>query len=490
MKRLLKLAGLVTAGVGTLLAVALLHTLFLPVPASLAAERAPQRLEFDEQAAVQRFAGAVRLVTVSTSEGPPTDQQLGAFHEYLAQQFPLLHAKLQREVVGHGALLFTWPGTDATIKPIILMAHQDTVPVDPQTRARWHRDPWSGEVADGVVWGRGALDDKGSLLSILEATEHLVEQGFTPKRTIYLAFGSDEEAGGKQGAEAIVALLEQRHVQAQLVLDEGGALTRDLLPGVPGDVALVGISEKGYVSVNLTVQSAGGHSSQPPPQSAIGIMSEALVRLEKQQMPARLTTITGNMLDAVASQMPFGKRLAVSNRWLFGPLLLRSLEAAPSANAMVRTTTAETTFNAGVKDNVLPTVANATVNFRILPGDSVAAVLDHVRRVVNDERVSIAPGEQRHEPSPVSPIDGEGYKALQRTIGEVIPNVRVAPYLVVAATDSSHYVPVSAEQLRFVPYRLTPQTVGRFHGIDEGMPVSDYLDCVQFVARFIRNTSS
>ncbi|WP_157971418.1 M20 family peptidase [Dyella sp. C9] len=489
MKKVLGAVGVLLLAVGVVAAIVLVRTWSTPPLATAAPTGSYTPLKLDEGEVVQRFAGAVKLSTVSTGEAPPSTQDLDALHAYLAGQFPRVHRELQLEQVGHGALLFTWKGSDASLPPIILMAHQDTVPVDPDTRARWTRDPWSGDVQDGVVWGRGALDDKASLVSILEAGEQLLQQGFKPRRTIYFAFGSDEERGGAQGAMAIVELLKQRGVHAQLVLDEGGAYTNGLMPGVSGDLAMVGIAEKGYVSVRLSVQAAGGHSSQPPPQSAIGILSQALVRLEAQQMPARLAPTATAMFDALAPMLPFPARMAVRNRWLLGPMLISQLSKTPSGNAMVRTTTAETTFNAGVKDNVLPTVAVATVNFRILPGDSVADVLEHVRKTVADPRVTIAPGDEQADASPTSPVDGEGLRLVRETIQQTSPGVPVVPYLVTAATDAAHYVPVSTEQLRFVPYHLTPTTIERFHGINEGIPVSDYLNCVQFAAQFMRNAA-
>lgn len=489
MKKRFLIAGSAVLLAGVVVGVVLWRTWSTPGLASSGPATGYAPLKLDEADVVQRFAGAVKLHTVSTGEAPPSAEDLDAFHAYLAQQFPRVHHELQVEQVGHGALLFTWKGQDAAAAPIVLMAHQDTVPVDADTRSRWSRDPWSGEVADGVVWGRGALDDKASLVSILEAAEQLLQQGFQPKRTLYFAFGSDEERGGEQGAVAIVALLKQRGIHAQLVLDEGGAYTNGLMPGVAGDLAMVGIAEKGYVSVTLSVQANGGHSSQPPPQSAIGILSQALVRLEAKQMPARLAPTATAMFDALAPLLPFPARMAVRNRWLLGGVLIGQLSKTPSGNAMVRTTTAETTFNAGVKDNVLPTVAKATVNFRILPGDSVASVLEHVRNVIADPRVTVTPGGEQNEPSPTSPVNGEGLQLVRKTIGQVSPGVPVVPYLVTAATDASHYVPVSAEQLRFVPYHLTPTTIERFHGINEGIPVIDYLNCVQFAAQFMRNAA-
>jgi carboxypeptidase PM20D1 len=489
MKQVLRVSGALLLVVMVVVAVVLVRTWSTPPLTSSETVETYAPLKLDEASVLQRFVGAVKLSTVSTADAAASMQDLDALHAYLAQQFPRVHHDLQVEQVGHDALLFTWNGTNPSAPPIILMAHQDTVPVDPDTRARWSRDPWSGDVADGVVWGRGALDDKASLVSILEAAEQLLQQGFQPKRTIYFAFGSDEERGGAQGATAIVNLLKQRGVHAQLVLDEGGAYTNGLMPGVAGDLAMVGIAEKGYVSVHLSVQAAGGHSSQPPPQSAIGILSQALVRLEARQMPARLAPTATAMFDALAPMLPFPARMAVRNGWLLSSILISQLSKTPSGNALVRTTTAETIFNAGVKDNVLPTIATATINFRILPGDSVADVLDHVHTVIADPRVVMTAGTEQSEPSPTSPLNGEGLRILRKTIQQMSPGVPVVPYLVTAATDASHYVSVSTEQLRFIPYHLTPVTIERFHGINEGIPVSDYLNCVQFAALFIRNTA-
>lgn len=444
----------------------------------------------DSDAALKRFAGAVRLHTVSTAQGPPSAADYQAFHDYLEQQFPLVHQHLKRDVLDGGALLYTWQGSNATKRPMILLAHQDTVPIEPGTEDKWTREPFSGEIADGMVWGRGSLDDKASLVSILEAAELELGQGFTPTRTIYFAFGSDEERGGKQGADSLVALLKQRKISAQFVLDEGGMVTRGLLAEVPGDLALIGIAEKGYLSVNLVVKGTGGHSSSPPPESAIGILSRAMGKLELSQMPTKLTPPVEGMFDAITPLVPFSTRIVLRNRWLLSPLLIGSLAKSPTTNGMVRTTTAETMFNAGVKDNVLPTEARATINFRLLPGDSVDAVLEHMRSVIADPRVTLEPDlAWAREASPVSPTDGEGYRLVRATISDVIPGVPMAPYLLPAATDSSHYRDVSAETLRFVPYTFTPQSMQRFHGINEAISIDDYLRCVKFAVRLFENAA-
>lgn len=476
---------------GVVLLAVLFYRAWTTPAIDLPAARAFAPLPIDQDAALRRFAGAVRLRTVSTADAAPSADDLRAFHDYLEQQFPLVHQRLQREILDGGGLLYTWSGKNSAQAPILLMAHQDTVPIEPGTESKWTHDPFSGEIAGGMVWGRGALDDKASLVSIFEAAEILLARGFAPERTIYFAFGSDEERGGKQGAGEIVALLKKRRVHAQFVLDEGGAVTRDLLAGVKGDIALIGVAEKGYLSVNLVVTGAGGHSSAPPKETAIGILSRAMSRLETNPMPTKLTPPVDAMFDTIAPLVPFTNRLVLRNRWLLASLLVATLQKSPTSAGMVRTTTAETMFHAGIKDNVLPTEARATVNFRLLPGDTVESVLAHMREVIGDGRVALQPDtEWAREASPVSPLDGAGLRAVRATIGDVLPGVPATPYLVTAATDASYYREVSDEQLRFVPYTFTAESIRRFHGIDEAIPVDDYLRCVRFAARLIENAAS
>jgi carboxypeptidase PM20D1 len=366
----------------------------------------------------------------------------------------------------------------------------DVVPVDGTSLSKWKHLPFSGEIADGYVWGRGASDDKAAVLSILEAADALAASGFKPKRTLIFAFGDDEENDGN-GAEALAELLKSRGVHPELVMDEGGFVARGLVPGVKGDVALVSIAEKGIASVQLQVDSPGGHSSRPPAKTAIGVLSRALARLEQQQLPASISPVLGQMLDAIAPSMSFGNRMVVANRWLFGPLLVRSLQGSPSGNALVRTTTALTMMNAGVKDNVLPTQATAVVNFRILPGDTVQAVLDHVRNVVNDGdvRVTLYPT-TAGEPSPISPTDGDGFRLLQRTVNAYFPDVPVAPNLLVARTDSVHYYQITPNVYRFFPAVRDETDIEAVHGINERMSTAAYLHAVQFMAAMMQGSQS
>jgi carboxypeptidase PM20D1 len=437
----------------------------LPVPAVPIPEGAPNRL-----------AGSLRIPTISSEDPAVFDPRaFSTLHEYLQTAFPRVHAQLRRETVGTYSLLYTWPGSDASLNPILLIGHLDVVPVEPGTREQWQQDPFGGRIADGFVWGRGAIDNKSAVLGTLEAVEMLLAEGFRPVRTVYLAYGHDEEVGGAAGARQIAALLKARGIELEMVLDEGGVIGEGILPGITDPVALVGIAEKGFVTIELSTRVAGGHSSLPPRQSAVGILSAAVARLEKNPMAARLEGPTHQLFDRIGPNFPAIQRAIFANLWLTAPLVVRTLEASPATNAMVRTTTAPTIFQAGTKDNVLPSHARAVINFRILPGDTVATVMQHVRRAVDDDRVEVKTvGRFSAEPSPVSSTDSESFRTLERTIRSVVPNAIVAPYLVVVVTDARYYSGLSRNVFRFLPLRLTQQDLERMHGTDERIRIHDY----------------
>lgn len=451
---------------------------------------AAQLIAVDADAAAQRLAGALRIPTVTHSARADVDwSQWPKLHGYLATAFPRVHAQLARETVAQHSLLFRWDGTDAAAAPILLLAHEDVVPVEPGTEGSWEHPPFAGEIADGYIWGRGALDDKSGVLGQLEAVELLLAEGFKPRRTIYLAFGHDEEIGGEQGARAIAALLAQRGVHCEFSLDEGGTVTEGIVGGVDRPVASIMTAEKGYLSLKLTAHDGGGHSSRPPPISAIGRVARAVARLQDQPLPAQLQPPVTEMLDRLAPAMAFGLRLAVTNRWLFGALVERKMTSNATTSALVRTTTAPTIFHAGMKDNVLPVEAEATVNFRILPGDSIASVTEQVARIVDDADIELTPYDFASEPSTISASDTPAYAALARAAQSVFPDAVVAPGLVIGATDSRHYSAVRDYRYNFLPVTLTAPDLNRVHGANERIGVTDYVRAVQFYAQALRETA-
>jgi carboxypeptidase PM20D1 len=447
-------------------------------------------LDLDARALADRLGGALRYRTISHQRPEDRDDaSFAALRGYLERTYPRAHDALSRELVSGQTLLYTWKGTDPSLEPALLLAHLDVVPVEPGTESAWENPPFSGAVTGGYVWGRGALDDKVNVIGMLEAVEHLIAEGFRPRRTVLFAFGHDEELGGPEGAEAVAALLGERGMRLAFVLDEGGAMVEGTIPGVPGPAAIVGVAEKGYVSVELVVEAGGGHSSTPPPESSIGILAEAVRRLERNPMPARIVPTVRAMFEAIAPEAPLAYRLVFSNLWLFRGLVIRTLEGMSVGGAMVRTTTAPTIFNAGVKDNVVPSQARAVVNFRILPGDTIEGVVEHVRRTVDDDRVRVAPSDKRREPSESSRVDSDHFRLLARTIREIFPDTVVAPYLVMGGTDARHFQPLTDDVYRFMPFLLSDEDTKRIHGTNERVSVEGLATAVHFYIRLLRNAA-
>lgn len=444
-------------------------------------------LALDRDAVAARLAGALKFRTISDAASADTNaEEFTRMQAYLRQAFPRMHAALKLEMVGH-SMLFTWQGSDPRAKPVMWLAHQDVVPVAPGTEANWQQPPFDGVVKDGFVWGRGSWDDKGSLVAQMEAVETLLAAGYQPRATLYLGFGADEEVGGLRGAVEIARLLKSRGVTMDYILDEGMLVTQGIMGGVGKPVALIGVAEKGYASVNLSVETAPGHSSMPPQKTAIGAMSAALTALERNQMPAELTGVARDMFDIVAPEMQGMNRVVLSNLWLFAPLVQKQLEQSAGTNAMLRTTTALTVIHAGNKDNVLPGRADAVVNFRVRPGDTVGGVMEHVKQTIDNDAVHAHLDAGSSEPSRVSPVDSAQYTLINRTIREVFNDAAVAPGIVIGATDARHYKDVSDHVYRFSPVRAGPDDLPRFHGTNERIGVNNYLEAVRFYVQLARN---
>ncbi|NML64128.1 M20/M25/M40 family metallo-hydrolase [Hymenobacter sp. RP-2-7] len=479
---------LLALGVVLLLVAVLVNTLRLPNRQLGAVPPAPT-LRLPADSATAHLAGALRLATVSRTRYADTDtvpfDQLAA---YLARTFPRVHQQLKLQTVNHYGRLYTWAGTDARLKPLLLLAHQDVVPVLPGTEGQWARPPFAGQQAGGYLYGRGTLDDKMNLLGQLEAVEYLLGTGYQPRRTVLLAYGHDEETLGQRGAGSLAALIRQRYPALEMVLDEGGTIKTDGVAGLAQPVALVGISEKGYLSLVLSATGQGGHSSMPPALTSVGRVAAAVARLEAAPFPARLDGGIGSTLDYLAPAVPVGRRLVFANQWLFGPLIKRQLAGALSSNAAIRTTTAPTIMAGGDKDNVLPIDASATVNFRLLPGDSVAAVVRRVRQLIQDPLVQVRPLGPGREAAPVSRTDNAAFATLQRTIGSVFPRALVAPYTVLGATDARTYAPLCPQATyRFAPVLVDQAAIESIHGTNERLGVADYQQAIRFYAALIQN---
>ena len=445
----------------------------------------PQQL--DEAAVVARFSQAIQIPTISYDDRSQFDQQaFEDFHQFLNQAYPLVAQHAQLSKIAGYSLVYHLQGQNSALKPVLYMGHMDVVPIEPATENAWQQAPFSGAVADGVIWGRGTIDDKVSVVALMEALELYLQQGLQPQRSLYFAFGHDEEAGG-EGAKAIAQYFAEQNIQFEFILDEGGVVTDGIVPGASQRVALVGVAEKGFVNFKLTVKGEGGHSSQPPDHTAAGILAQAIVAVENHPFAAKLDFFQ-MMFDKIGFSMPLSSRLPLANLWLLSPVVEQALLAAPSSAASARTTTAVTMLQGSNKSNVLPTIATAVVNFRILPGDTVDSIRAHLIKVIDNPQVQIE-SELANEASAVSPTNSLGFSLIESTIRRLDDQVLVSPYLVLGATDSRHFQALSDNIYRFMMVSLNPTTLKQFHGVNEQIKVKDYLQAIQFYYAMVKQSA-
>jgi len=435
--------------------------------------------------AVLHMSKAIQIRTVTLNDSMQIDtNQYIAFQHFLEKAYPLVHLHLKRTLVQQFNYVFEWKGLDTSIAPIILMGHYDVVPVEESAVNLWKAKPFGGEIKNNVIWGRGAVDDKVNVISILEAAEGLLQKGFTPKQTILLCFGSNEESSGA-GARAIVAYLEQHHIKPSMVVDEGGEITTEEIKGVNRPVAVIGVAEKGYVTFELSVEKRGGHSSQPAKETSIDILSKALVHLREATPESSISAPVSTFFSRISGSTDnFMQKMALTNLWLLEPLVKKSLSETPSGNAMLRTTIVPTVIKSGVRENVIPTNATAIVNSRILPGDSRQSVQDFITKAIHDDRVKISvKGDFSSEPSPITDISSPAYKKVESAVNKVADSVIATPYIMLGATDSRYYRKICEGVVNF-----SPVTDGKgYHGIDERITIKDYQRCVSFFSILMKN---
>ncbi len=438
-----------------------------------------------DTAALNHLKTAISFQTISYGDTALFDPlAFDGFSQFLATTYPAMHEALSLERIKTYTLLYTWRGTDSSLNPIILMAHQDVVPIEEATRDQWTVKPFTAQVKEDYIWGRGTADDKVNLISICEGVNKLAASGYRPKRTVILLFGHDEEVGGT-GAKAAAAYLEKKGIRAEMILDEGGFITRERVPGMSQPVALLGTAEKGYLSLELTAQVAGGHSSMPEKETAIDLLTQAIVKLRLKPFPTRFTEPMNGLMAALGPEMSFMPRMAFANPWLFKGTVASTYEKTGAGNAMLHTTLVPTIIEAGIKDNVVPTQATATINLRLLPGDSIAAVIKQVESILGDPRITVKRYEGAlAEPSTVSPTDGFGYTRIDRIMKESYPGVLTTPFLMIGGTDSRHFTRVSDNIIKFSPM-IDP--VG-FHGIDERVSVESFRTALWFFEQLLKNT--
>ena len=433
------------------------------------------RPETASNEALERLAGAIKIPTVSHYDNTLDDLELHRrFQDYLVECFPRFHSTAERTVLSEYGVIYKWPGRDSERKPVLLTAHYDVVPAD---ESKWSRPPFAAVMEDGFLWGRGTLDTKNTLMASLEAAEELCKSGFVPERTVYFAFGGDEEVTGSRGAKRSAAWFVEQGISFDWMWDEGAITADGIMPGINGKLSLLGTAEKGQVNILLNTKAeGGGHAAMPPKLTATGRIARAVARVEAHPFPLRWLKTTRTFFRKMARAGVPAYRVALSNLWLTGGLIKTLMGKSPNSAAMLRTTMAPTIIRGSSKENVLADEASAVINVRILPGDSIKSVLERITKIVADDAViiSVLNEEDAEEPVFESSISSEGYRLLEQMLNETIGDSVVLPYLATTASDSKNYKNCSRDIYRYAPMILSQEELDRIHGVDERISFENY----------------
>lgn len=449
--------------------------------------------KFDADRAAKHISRAIQIKTVSNSDYDKVDwDEFKRFHEFLNEEYPLVTAKLEKEVVSRASLLYRWRGKNPELEPMALLSHMDVVPVAEGTEKDWIHPPFSGYIDGEFIWGRGAMDMKNHLVCVMEAVETLLEEGFEPERDVYLCFGHDEEvvASPDSGAGTIAHLLLDRGIHLDSVIDEGGAILPVRVKGVfDGYLAGVGIAEKGYADFEITVDSKGGHSSQPPKHSGLGELADVIKKLENNQFKSEMMPFMKELLEKFARNVSFPARLVTCNIKALYPLLEVVMKQIPPAASLLRTTTGVTMAQGSPAANVLPQRSSIVVNFRAMPGSTTQDIEKHIAKVLKHKKFTLKRIRAK-EPSRFSPTDSRAFKVIEEITNGCRPNAVVAPYLVMGGTDASFYEIVCENVYRYSPFVADTSLLLCTHGTNERLPVKSVGEAVGFFKRYVRKLAS
>lgn len=442
-------------------------------------------IELDMDKASSNLSKALQFRTISYTDPNEFDyNEFLKFHKFIDEAYPKVKENLSKETIANYSLLYKWEGTNKELKPLILCAHMDVVDVEKETLNEWKHEPFSGEIAEGKIWGRGARDNKCQVISILEAVEYLLGNGYKPERTIYLAFGHDEEVLGQNGAANIAKYLEEKGVEAECLIDEGGAIVKNAIPGVSQNTALIGVAEKGYMTLKLSAKMDGGHSSDPAKETAVSSLCMAISRIDNYSFDETLDMVKP-MFEYAAPEAQFPMNIVYSNMWLTGGILENILSSSPDTDSSIRTTKAVTVFNAGFKDNVIPSQASALINFRLMPGETVEETKNKIIKIIDNNKINVELYGYYNEVPEVSPVGTETFKEIQKSLKEVFPDSISVPYFISGGTDSKHYYNITKNIYRVTPSVKEKGEVG--HGINERIPIDNYEEYIKVAVRLIKN---
>ena len=459
-----------------LLLIAVVRTLLMPNKRS---DYAAPEADARAMLLAQKLSKMIQYDTTSHANVHEEEKFLG-FHKVLGELFPLVHEKLERTVID-GNLLYYWKGKSSE-KPILLMSHQDVVPAE----GEWLHEPFSGDIADGKVWGRGASDTKCSVMAFFEAVEELLREDYTPDCDVYLASSCTEEWAG-DGAPKIVEELKRRGVELFIVCDEGGGIISEPIGGIKGNFAMVGVFEKGKADVKFTARSTGGHASAPAKNTPIARLAAFVNEVETHTpFKRKFLPEVSAMFARLAPYAPFGLKLVMGNLWLFAPIMKPVLgKISAQAGAMLQTTIAFTMQSGSDAYNVLPQEATLGANMRFIPHQGEKESLEIIKALAAKHGLETEIVHSNDYTEPVD-INGEAFKLVEKVIGETFPGLPVSPYVMTGATDAQFYQPICPSCIRFAPVIYGPEQMKGMHGLNENIEYNCLPGAVSFYQNLIK----
>lgn len=451
------------------------------------------KADVDKNKVAEHLSGAIRCKTVSNRNPDDTDwSEFEKFHKYLDDTYPLIKENTVKEKVSQASLIYRWKGKNPELEPMALLSHQDVVPVAEGTEKDWTHDAFDGHIDGKFVWGRGALDMKNHLICVMEAVESLIKEGYQPERDVYLCFGHNEEVvcAEPSGAGEIAQTLKERGIRLDSVLDEGSALIRlDIKGLIHTYIAAVGVAEKGYADMKITLHDKGGHTSAAPKHSGMAKLANTVRDIESHQFKSHWLPFLSELFDTVGRKATYLGRVLMCNLPLLKPLIKSVLTVIPQSASVVRTVQSVSMCEGSPAANVLPQRPNITVNFRPLPGDTIDDVEKHIRKSIRYKDIEV----ERlcgKEATAFSSTDSRAFNAIKKVNEGLHPGeMAVAPYLVMGGTDAYHYNDICDNVLRYAPFNVSVQLFLTTHATNERCPIAALEESVIFFREYIKEAS-